>query len=96
MKFQKITLIDRVQLDEIMRTLRTAVEIGPHEIIIRKRVQSRTLSQNSAFHAYTSIMAEKMNDAGVTQRSLVGSFKEGFELPVTNHMIKDIFREVVG
>jgi hypothetical protein len=35
-----------------------------------------------------------MNDAGFTQRQLIGSFKEGFELPVTPVMIKDIFREV--
>ena len=39
-------------------------------------------------------MAIKMNGSGTTQRQLIGSFKDGFELPVTEHMVKDIFREV--
>jgi len=90
----EITLVSRDQLDNILLTLREAVEEGDHEVIIRKATKQRTLTQNGALHRYCELMAIKMNDAGVTQRELVGSFKNGFELPVSKHMIKSIFREV--
>ena len=54
----------------------------------------RSSKQNRSLHLYCQTIAKKMNEAGYTQRQLVGSFKEGFELPVTMEMIKDIFREV--
>jgi len=89
-----IDLVSRDQLDAVLLDLRNAVEEGSHEIVVRKKVKRRTLSQNSSLHRYTELIAIKMNDAGITQKELVGSFKEGFELPVTDHMIKDIIREV--
>lgn len=68
---------------------------GPCEMtVFAKTNKVRTLPQNKSLHLYCTTIAEKMNDAGQTQRQLVGSFKEGFELPVTMHMIKSIFREV--
>jgi hypothetical protein len=54
----------------------------------------RTLPQNSSMHKYCDVIAKRMTDAGFTQRQLTGSFKQGFELPVTKHMVKEIFREV--
>ena len=90
----EIDLVSRDQLDSILLVLREAVEEGHHTLSIAKKVRRRTLSQNKALHRYTEIISIKMNDAGITQKELVGSFKEGFELPITEHMIKDIFREV--
>jgi hypothetical protein len=91
---KEIILCHRDQLDSIAMTLREAVEEGEHEVIIRKRKTKRTLTQNKALHKYLEIVSIKMNDAGYTQRKLIGTFKAGFELPVTPHMLKDIFREV--
>ena len=56
--------------------------------------RARTTKQNKSLHKYCQRIADGMNDSGTTHRDLVGSFKEGFSLPVTMHMIKDIFREV--
>lgn len=56
--------------------------------------RQRTIPQNSSLHKYCATISGDMNNAGFTQRLLVGKFKEGFELPVTPEMIKDIFREV--
>jgi len=91
---KEIQLVHRDQLNSIMDELRTCVEKGHHVITIKKKVNKRTITQNKAMHKYFEIIAENMNDAGITQKSLIGSFKDGFELPVTEHMIKDIFREV--
>jgi hypothetical protein len=54
----------------------------------------RSLSQNKSLHLYCDKLAFAMTIAGITQKELVGSFKEGFTLPVTGQMIKEIFREV--
>jgi hypothetical protein len=67
---------------------------GEIVITITRPDKKRTLTQNASLHKYCANISEKMNDAGFTQRQLIGSFKEGFELPVTPVMIKDIFREV--
>lgn len=67
----------------------------PFKIVIRpKQTNRRTLSQNAALHLYCDMIAQAMTEAGITQRELIGRFKRGFELPVTGHMIKAIFREV--
>ena len=63
-------------------------------VTIAKGTNRRSLSQNASLHLYCEQIADKMNAAGYTQRQLVGSFKEGFELPTTGSMIKDIFRAV--
>lgn len=56
--------------------------------------KNRTALQNSAEHVYFKRRATAMAAAGFTQRSLILTLKEGFELPITEHMIKDIFRGV--
>lgn len=88
-------------LDDLDPALLSARECldkyGPFEMTfspIDKPVKRRTLPQNAALHKYCADISGKMNDAGYTQRQLVGKFKEGFELPVTMEMIKAIFREV--
>lgn len=56
--------------------------------------KQRTLSQNASLHKYCDNLSKMMNEAGFTQNELIGSFKDGFTLPITEHMIKDIFRTV--
>jgi hypothetical protein len=97
MKTIQIKSLD--DLDKAMWAIREEFDAhGPCEIVIHKEGseadKKRTLTQNASLHKYCSNISEKMNDAGFTQRQLIGSFKEGFELPVTPVMIKDIFREV--
>ena len=93
MKYEvDFTQID--QLDSVETRLRELLKKGPLHIKVTSLKRKRTLPQNAALHLYTEMVAQKMNGAGITQRELVGKFKEGFELPVTCHMIKDIFREV--
>lgn len=82
------------QLDAVETRLRDLLKNGPLRIKVTSLKRQRTLPQNAALHLWTARVADKMNDAGITQKELVGSFKDGFELPVTSHMIKDIFREV--
>ena len=93
MKYE-VDFTDIDQLDAIETRMRELLKSGPHRIKIVPLTKKRTLPQNSSLHLYTERVAEKMNEAGIMQRELVGSFKDGFELPVTGHMIKDIFREV--
>jgi len=68
-----------------------------NEIIIRpykKGKRQRTNLQNASLHKWLTLLAIEMNNAGITQRELIGRFKKGFELPVTMEMLKDVFREV--
>ena len=82
-------------LDVLLREARKIIESGKIATVeIEIPAKTRTIPQNKALHLYCKQLAEKMTGAGYTQRQLIGKFKEGFELPVTEHMIKDIFREV--
>lgn len=82
-----IANIARVEFERCGKCVVVLGEEAPEE-------RQRTISQNKSLHKYCDTIAGKMNDAGLTQRELVGRFREGFELPVTMGMIKDIFREV--
>lgn len=88
------TIHTRDDLDDLFLRLREAVEDRPQDVVWQPVKKQRTLQQNAALHKWCELMATQMNDAGYTQRQLVGQFKDGFELPVTEHMVKDIFREV--
>ena len=96
MKTEAMNVLD--DLDQIARSIRDCFDkYGPVEVAIipiGQKKRKRTLPQNAALHKYCEIMAEKMNDAGISQKELVGKFRDGFELPVEMHMIKAIFREV--
>jgi hypothetical protein len=90
-----IAIKTQTQLGDSFNTIREEFEkLGEVVLTINKADKKRTLTQNASLHKYCANISEKMNDAGFTQRQLIGSFKEGFELPVTPVMIKDIFREV--
>ena len=89
-----VDFTDIDQLDAIETRMRELLKSGPQRIKIIPLTKKRSLPQNASLHLYTERVATKMNEAGIMQRELVGSFKDGFELPVTGHMIKDIFREV--
>lgn len=82
----------------VMRKIQAEFErIGSIDVITDIHLpekKPRSSKQNRSLHKYCDIIANKMNAAGFTQRKLVGSFKEGFELIITSEMIKAIFREV--
>lgn len=85
----------KVQIDYIAEQCELLVNSGvEHEIIFQPVKKQRSIPQNRSVHQYFSLMSEEMNDAGITQKDLTLSFKDGFELPVTPGMIKDIFRAV--
>lgn len=81
-------------MDSLFLRIREHLEKGSVKVSIKKDTKQRTNTQNGSLHLYCSNMAILMNDAGITQKKLVTAFKEGFELPVSDYMIKDIFREV--
>ena len=88
------TLYTREGMDDLFLLIRDKVEVGPVVVTIKKKVNRRTITQNAAMHKYFAIMAEKLQDSGHDQKSIIGSFREGFSLPATPAMIKEIFREV--
>lgn len=87
---------DREGMDGPFREIRKIVDSGKSVIItVETNIEkARSTLQNRSLHKYCRTIACLMNESGTTQRTLIGKFKEGFELPVTMHMIKDIFREV--
>ena len=81
-------------LDPLLLILREAVEEGPHFVEISRMFDARTLQQNKALHLYLSNMALKMADAGITQNKILEMVKDGFELPISMHFLKDMFKIV--
>ena len=67
---------------------------GEYVIEVKKAVNQRTVTQNASLHKYCSVQAQKLADAGFTQRKLWEVLKQGFDLPPTMHHVKDIFRSV--
>ncbi len=88
------TATDRNQLDEIAYAIRAGIESGGCTVKITKLKKSRTLSQNSALHLYLSMMSDELNDSGFTQRKLWDTMKDGFEIPVTPEMLKEVAKGV--
>jgi len=95
---RKLTMRTLDDLDVIANICRAEFDKhGSVDVVIGEQSEEekqRSALQNSSLHKYCANISGDMNAAGYTQRQLVGSFKQGFELPVTPAMIKDIFREV--
>jgi len=92
---ETVTVQNLDDLDHVLRRVRIHLtKHGATLVTFHKASKRRTVTQNASLHKYCENIANGMDNAGYTQRQLVGSFKEGFELPVTETMIKDIFREV--
>ena len=93
-----VTMHTLDDLDVVAREVRQCFDKnGAVEVTFcpaEKPKKGRTWKQNKSLHLYCTAIAEKMNAAGITQRELVGKFRDGFELPVEMHMVKAIFREV--
>lgn len=89
----RLSLNNLDDLDFILAQGRKMVNAGHAcEVEIRKKTRRRTLTQNAAMHKYFELLAGEMNDAGVTIKTLVAEFKEGFEVPVTEEFLKTVFR----
>ncbi len=87
-------LTDKSQLPELMSLLQQAVLTSEHTITIKKRVKQRSIPQNASLHLYCDIEAEKLTDAGYSQRGLFDKMNTSFDLDITPEMIKNIFRSV--
>lgn len=89
----KVTKLD--DLDFVAAQVRKMIDsFGGCVVEIARENKQRTITQNASLHKYFELISTEMNDAGFSQRQLIGQFKDGFELPVTAPMIKDIYREV--
>ena len=69
-------------------------EDGSYEVIIQKIVKHRTGAQNRSLHQYLRLMAIAMQEAGITQRALFSSLKEGFDVDPTMESLKTIVNKV--
>ena len=88
-------LTHKNQLPELTGLLSQAVSVGEHVIEIRKRVKRRSISQNSALHLWFTMLSEVLNDAGYSQRGLMAQMKLNFDIPITEHFLKEIFKKIV-
>ena len=85
----------RKDFDLVDAVLDAMIKAGvPATVIVDKASKMRTQLQNSSLHVYCRKMAKRMADAGLTQRMLWEIIKEGFEVPVTERFVKEIFQEV--
>lgn len=50
----------------------------------------RTTKQNNALHLFCELLADKLNEAGISQRALL----EAFEIDHSSESIKNIFRQI--
>lgn len=79
-------------LDLAIEELRSEFEKSKYLTIEVKKGRTRTGSQNRALHKYCSMLAEVLNDQGL---SFTMFFKEGYDVPWTMNIVKDnIWRPV--
>ena len=88
-------LSNKNQIPELTALLSQEVSVGEHVVEIRKRVKRRSISQNSALHLWLTMLSEVLNDAGHSQRSLMAQMKLNFDIPITEHFLKEIFKKIV-
>ena len=68
---------------------------SPHTISIKKHTKkARTSKQSRSLHLWFTSLAEMLNDAGYKQKSLMADMKEGFDIPITDSMLKEIFKKI--
>lgn len=83
--------------NKLAEALNTVAELpvnGRYEVIIKKTAKDRTYLQNRSLHLYLRMMALKFNEAGIDQRATWEHFKSGFNIPVTEHFLKEIFQSI--
>jgi len=69
---------------------------GTFSIEIKKVKAGRTTLQNRSLHLYLKLIANALNSAGIDQRMLLNSFKDGFSLPNTEVSMKMLFQRISG
>ena len=58
-------------------------------IEIKHEPQKRSLNQNSALHLYFEMVEQEAREKGLTMDMII---KKPNELPITRHLLKDLFR----
>lgn len=92
----KYTVYELDQMDDVFKDLRKRLILAPQDVTIETHTRQRTLSQNNAMHQYLKNMATEIDAAGITQRILLNKFKNGWDVPVTMHFLKGIFRQLAN
>jgi len=90
----QLRLRDANDIPTIAAQLNKLAKIGGYIVEIRKAGSRRTLTQNAALHKYFQLLSDEMNDAGITQQMIWKHLKEGFDIPVSESFLKDIFRQI--
>ena len=62
---------------------------GVKQYEIKSAPESRTTSQNSALHLYLTMLEEECRNMGATMDMII---KKPQQLPITRHLLKDLFR----
>ena len=57
---------------------------------------TRTPKQNASLHVMARQVAKQLNDAGFTQRTFWEAMKVGFDIPNSEHSIKEVLQELSG
>ena len=90
----RLRLKDKSDIPHVFNQINRLAELGGYVVEIKKSQSTRTLSQNSALHKYFQLLADEMNDAGITQQLITSKLNAGFEIPVSESFLKDIFRQI--
>ena len=65
------------------------------EVEVRRKAKQRTDQQRKAIEVYCRNLANALNDAGLDQRAVMASMREGVSLPWSQERVKDVlWREV--
>lgn len=62
---------------------------GVKQYEIKHEPDDRTLNQNSALHLYLTMLEEECTNTGATMDMII---KKPQEIPITRHLLKDLFR----
>ena len=82
----KITIEYKGDISELRAYLKV---FGAKVLEIEKIKPTRSLNQNSALHLYLQMIEEEAKEKGLTMDMVV---KKPSELPITRHLLKDLFR----
>lgn len=65
------------------------------EVDIRRKAKQRTDQQRKAIEVYCRNLADALNDAGLDQRAVMASMRDGVSLPWSQERVKDVlWREI--
>ncbi len=70
------------------------IESGGCRVKVTSISKKRSSLQNKSIFKYYRVIAEKLNDAGLTSRSFFEKLREGFEIAVSMENVRDVAEKV--